>query len=111
VKYNGYPTIFSRIVNNNYNYSGAETEGRRVQKNQLCPVTGTPGDHLPHALIELVAVLLDRKILAAHRAAYGDHPSAEVEHGFLAADPAGHDNLDETGASSQESVARRNRRQ
>jgi len=56
-----------------------------------CPVAGTPGDHFPHTLIEFVAVFLDRKILAAHRAAYGDHPSAEVEHCFLAADPAFHE--------------------
>jgi hypothetical protein len=58
-----------------------------------CPVAGPPGDHLPHALIELVAVLRDGEILAAHRAAYGDHPSTEVEHGFLAAGPALHKDL------------------
>ena len=58
-----------------------------------CPVAGTPGDHLPHAFIKLIAVFLDGKILAAHRAAYGDYSSTEVEHGFLAADPAFHKNL------------------
>jgi hypothetical protein len=57
------------------------------------PVAGTAGDHLPHALVEFVAVLLDGKILAAHRAAYGDRPSAEMERGFLATGPAFHKNL------------------
>lgn len=93
--------LFAGAVNNKGNYSGAEAEGQSVQKNHLCPVAGPAGDHFPHALIELLAVFFDGKIFAAHRAAYGDHPSTEVEHGFLAAGPAFHKNL-----KKQESVVR-----
>jgi len=57
------------------------------------PVARAARDLLPHIFIDLVRILLDRKILAAHRAAKGDGASADPEFDFLAAGLASHENL------------------
>jgi len=67
-----------------------------------CPVAGTAGNLFPHLFIDLIRILLDRKILAAHRAAKGDGASADPKLDFLAARLAFHRSLKKiTGDRSQ----------
>jgi hypothetical protein len=66
---------------------------RRYLKAALRPVAGTAGDLLPGLLVDPVRVLLDRKILAAPRAAKRDRPSADPELDRFAADLAVHKDL------------------
>jgi len=69
---------------------------RLIGGNQAsCPVAGAAGDLLPHLFIDLVRIFLDRKILAARRAAKGDGASAGPKLDFPAARLAFHENLKE----------------
>jgi hypothetical protein len=61
---------------------------------RLGPVAGTTGDLFPHLFVDLVRILFDRKILAAHRAAKSDHASTDPELNFLAAGLAFHEGLE-----------------
>jgi hypothetical protein len=56
------------------------------------PVAGAAGDLLPGLVVDLVSVLLDRKILAAHRAAKYHVASTDAEFDFLLANRALHKN-------------------
>ena len=49
------------------------------------PVAGPTGNFLPRLLVELVHILLDRKVLAARRAAYRHRASADPEKRLAAA--------------------------
>jgi hypothetical protein len=69
---------------------------------RLYPVAGSTGDLFPHLFIDLVRILLDRKILAAHRAAKSHRSSTDPEFNFLAAELAFHGDLKSgTKVSSQ----------
>jgi hypothetical protein len=57
------------------------------------PVAGTAGNLLPRLFVHFVDIILDRKILAAHRAAQRHCASADPEFDFIAADLALHNNL------------------
>jgi hypothetical protein len=59
-------------------------------QNVLHPVAGTAGDLLPRLLVDPVRIFLDRKVLAARRAAKRDRPSADPELDLFAADLAVH---------------------
>ena len=57
-------------------------------------VTGTEGYLLPRFVIKFVQVFLDRELLAARRAAYGDLLSTDLEQDVLAARFTLHKNLE-----------------
>jgi len=57
------------------------------------PVAGAAGDLFPGLVVDLVSVLLDRKFLAAARAAKYHRTSADAEFDFLLANLALHENL------------------
>ncbi len=61
----------------------------------LRPVAGTPGDLFPCRVVDLVEVLLDGKIYAAHRAAEGNGLSTYAKLDFFAAHFALHKNLNQ----------------
>ena len=63
---------------------------RTSRHNFSCPVAGTAGNSLPRLLIDLICVLLDRKDLAARRAAKRDRSSADPEFNFFFAGLAFH---------------------
>lgn len=56
-------------------------------------VAGTAGNLLPCIFIHFVEIILDRKVLAAHRAAQRHCASADAEFDSLAADLALHNTL------------------
>src|SRR5512145_2040957 len=66
-----------------------------------CAVAGAARYALPGLFVKLVQVFLDRKFLAARRAAQGYRPSADLEHHVLAARPALHCNLKKTVGRGQ----------
>jgi hypothetical protein len=73
---------------------GGREKLRLIDSNRASrAVAGAAGDLFPHLFIDLVRILLDRKILAARRAAKGDGASADPELDFLAAGLAFHENL------------------
>ncbi|HSQ78222.1 MAG TPA: hypothetical protein VLN91_04955 [Nitrospirota bacterium] len=57
------------------------------------PVAGAAGDLLPGLLVDLVSILLDRKLFAARRAAKYYVPSTDAKLDFLLANLALHENL------------------
>ncbi len=57
------------------------------------PVAGTAGNLLPRFYVHFVNIILDRKILAARRAAQRYCASADPKFDFLTADLALHDIL------------------
>jgi hypothetical protein len=61
-------------------------------QNILRPVAGTAGDLLPRLLVDPVRIFLDRKVLAAPRAAKRYRPSADPEFDLFVADLAVHKN-------------------
>jgi hypothetical protein len=56
-------------------------------------IAGAAGDLFPRLFIDLVRILLDRKILAARRAAKGDGASADPKLDFFTARFAFHESL------------------
>jgi len=57
------------------------------------PVAGTAGYLLPHLVIDIIDIVVDRKFLAARRAAQCDRPSTDVKLDFLAANLALHSTI------------------
>lgn len=57
------------------------------------PVAGTEGNLLPHLFVHFIDIILDRKVLAARRAAQRHCASADSEFDTLAADLALHNAL------------------